>query len=277
MLIAATCSSEAFAQPPSAPGDTSGTTTPSSDEPSPAARAVELGKLGREHYDRGEWELAHDAFARAESLVHSPVFVLHLGRCRARLGDVDGARALFRRVLDEALPAGAPAEWQKAHADAEAELSLLSPAPVPAEPPAALPAAPPLPPAAPLAGLDAPNGAGRGAFHAGIALLALGGASAVAGVVVGAMALDRSASARDACDDRRKAQSGAACNDLAADHESATELAHAATSLFAIGGAFAVTGLVLAIVGAPDDEEPHEGRPVAVVPVPSGLGVAVRF
>ena len=60
------------------------------------ARALELGKSAIEVYNEGRWVDAYDRFAKADKLVHSPVFVLYMARCRRQLGNLVQAQTLYQ-------------------------------------------------------------------------------------------------------------------------------------------------------------------------------------
>lgn len=277
-----------FAQPP----EDAKTAT----DESPAARAVELGRLGRTRFDAEDWAGALAAFEEAESLVHSPVFVLHMARCELRLGHADRARALYRSVAEEELPADAPVQWKNAQTEARAELPLVAPPPEPPkpdpqppdpqppdprhpdaqqlepQPPAPVPALPTPPP--PLAPQPAATPDEMSTFATiAIVLTTVGGAGVVAGAIAGGVALDRSASARDACEARRRADARASCADLADDHDGATTLAHASTGLLVGGSAALVAGVVMLLL-AP---RPESEERVSVTALPHGIGVVLRF
>jgi hypothetical protein len=90
-------------------------------------RALELGREGMELYRAESWQDADDRFARAETLVHSPVFVLFMARCRRNLGHLLGARSLYRQVLGETIARDAPDPWRTAQREASEELAQLLP------------------------------------------------------------------------------------------------------------------------------------------------------
>lgn len=87
--------------------------------------ALEEGRVALEEYTRGDWKAAYTRFATAERLVHSPVFVLYMARCKRNLGELLRARELFRKVARENITAAAPAPWQNAVASAHAELGAI--------------------------------------------------------------------------------------------------------------------------------------------------------
>jgi hypothetical protein len=111
LLIAA----KAFATPPDA----------SAGSPDPGAQAVEIGRLALEAYASASWDTAYRGFSAAERLVHSPVFVLYMARCRRNSGRLLEARDLFRSVAREPLLADAPASWSQAVAAGHSELGTL--------------------------------------------------------------------------------------------------------------------------------------------------------
>jgi hypothetical protein len=91
----------------------------------PRDEAVELGKQGKDLYDRGRWSESRDRFSRADALVHSPVFVLYIARTLRNDGKLVAARVWFRTLAHETIPADAPAQWHDAKRDAEQELAEI--------------------------------------------------------------------------------------------------------------------------------------------------------
>jgi len=97
------------------------------EEPQPArgAKAVELGRTALDAFALASWDLAYARFSAAEQLVHSPVFVLYMARCKRNTGRLLAARELFRTVAREQLAADAPASWSQAVVAGHAELGTL--------------------------------------------------------------------------------------------------------------------------------------------------------
>jgi hypothetical protein len=91
----------------------------------PGAQALETGRAALDAYTRGAWKLAHARFAEAESLVHSPVFVLYMARCKRNLGELLEARELLRAITHEELAEDAPSAWRQALTSAHGELGTL--------------------------------------------------------------------------------------------------------------------------------------------------------
>jgi hypothetical protein len=102
--------------------------SPALAQPSPAEkdRATSLGHEALEAFRKNEWTAAHVRFAAADAVLHSPVFVVYMARCKRNLGDLLAARDLLARVTGEPLPDDAPEPWKRARADAGRELSELS-------------------------------------------------------------------------------------------------------------------------------------------------------
>jgi len=88
-------------------------------------RAVRLGHDGIALYEASRWNEAHDRFQAAEQLVHSPVFVLYMARCRRNAGRLLEAAERLERLSLERVPEDAPPAWHGATADAGAELIAL--------------------------------------------------------------------------------------------------------------------------------------------------------
>lgn len=74
----------------------------------------------------GKFHEAFTKFETAERIAHSPVFVVWMARSKRAIGELRAAQGFYRRVVSEALPADASANWQQAKAEAEAELKALS-------------------------------------------------------------------------------------------------------------------------------------------------------
>lgn len=104
---------QAAAAPPAVRGET------------PEARALGLGHAALLAFRQERYAQARSLFREAESLVHSPVFVLYLGRSAERLGLLLEAREALARCAGEALPEESPRAWWRAQAEAEAELLHL--------------------------------------------------------------------------------------------------------------------------------------------------------
>ena len=94
-------------------------------EPGAENQAIELGRTALDAYARGAWADAYVAFRAAESLAHSPVFVLYMARCSRNSGRLLEARELLRKVAAEQLPVDAPAPWLQAAITAHSELGSL--------------------------------------------------------------------------------------------------------------------------------------------------------
>lgn len=85
------------------------------------AEAVTEGRQGLAAFERGEFDACKKSFRRAESISHSPVFVLYLARCLERRGELLEARKLYDLLANEALDDLAPATWKAATIDAVRE------------------------------------------------------------------------------------------------------------------------------------------------------------
>jgi hypothetical protein len=90
-------------------------------------RAVTLGREAMMLYEGGRYAEAHDRFAAAEGVVHSPVFVLYMARAKRAVGELLAAVERYQRVRDETLSPDAPEPWRRAQAEANAELADLAP------------------------------------------------------------------------------------------------------------------------------------------------------
>ena len=88
-------------------------------------KAVRLGHDGIALYEASRWDEAYQRFNAAEALVHSPVFLLYMARCRRNTGKLLEAAERFDRLSRERVSDDAPAAWHGAVADARAELIAL--------------------------------------------------------------------------------------------------------------------------------------------------------
>ena len=88
-------------------------------------RALQLGNEGLELYNQENYEAALERFDDAESLVHSPVFLLYIARIEHRRGRWVRAIAHYNRVLGEPLAADAPDTWRRAREEATVEHQRL--------------------------------------------------------------------------------------------------------------------------------------------------------
>jgi hypothetical protein len=89
------------------------------------AEAVRRGQEGIEAFAAGDLESASRAFADAEALAHSPVFLLYQARVRVQAGALEEALGLYTRVLTETPSEGAPDAWRVAAAQAKTEADAV--------------------------------------------------------------------------------------------------------------------------------------------------------
>jgi hypothetical protein len=97
------------------------------DASSSSQRALSLAHEGIRLYEAGRWAEADAKLTEAESLTHSPVFLLYVARCRRSAGKLIDARGVYRRVAGESLAPSSPQPWHQAVLDARAELAALEP------------------------------------------------------------------------------------------------------------------------------------------------------
>lgn len=95
-------------------------------EPAPERVAMEWGHKGLRLFSERKWLEAAAAFERAESLAHSPVFLLYAARARERDLKRVAALLLYRQCESERLPEGAPVPWVAAVRDARREGAQLA-------------------------------------------------------------------------------------------------------------------------------------------------------
>jgi hypothetical protein len=84
--------------------------------------ARELAVAGAEAFDKQDYATALDRFQRAESLYKAPSIAVMVARCLARLGRVVEAVDKYEETLRMPLDAAAPEAFQRAVADATAEV-----------------------------------------------------------------------------------------------------------------------------------------------------------
>jgi hypothetical protein len=96
------------------------------DEPDAGTRmaARELAVAGAEAFEKQDYAIALDRFQRAESLYKVPSIAVMVARCFARVGRVVEAVDKYEETLRMPLDATAPEAFQRAVADATAEVEL---------------------------------------------------------------------------------------------------------------------------------------------------------
>jgi tetratricopeptide (TPR) repeat protein len=258
------------------------------------------GDEGFAAYEAGRWQEAFDAFERAEAAAHSPVFLLYMARSQSLLVRGAQARALYQRIVAESPEPQAPEAFVTAHQDAERELAALKV--TGAEPAGGVEAVeavetldavqteaadvPPTlltnPPDDGAASRQPANVSGDRAHEHGPAAdalaagpiwpaaltLGLAGVSAIAGGVLGGLALardDDASTALTSCSDE------ATCDDAESQRSGALDFAHASTGLF-VGASLAATAGVVLLLTREDGS-----AAVAVQIRPSGLSLRGRF
>jgi hypothetical protein len=89
------------------------------------AVARKKAEEGLELYAAQSWAEAYERFRVAEELYHAPTLVLYMAHCKRELRELIAARALYKRVVDEAIGEGADDAFHKAQATAAAAVSEL--------------------------------------------------------------------------------------------------------------------------------------------------------
>ncbi|WP_437285986.1 tetratricopeptide repeat protein [Sorangium sp. So ce406] len=211
-------------------------------EPPPAGASADAQQLARTRaheglklYGADRWQEAFDAFQEADRLYHAPTLVLYMARCQRKLGNLEGARALYEQVLDERLPEDPPPAFLEARKDAETELAGVREA-----------LKPPAPAPAPAPRVEA----GGGSFlPAGIAF-GLGAVGLGVGAATGIVSLSKVSDIKAQCEGQRCPA------ELKGDADTATTLGHVSTVGFIVGAASAAAGVVLLVVRSGDDGAP---------------------
>lgn len=250
LTLGAASASPALAQ--TAPPSTAGPSSPASGDA--GSRAVALGREGIQLYEAGRWAEAEAKLTEAEAVLHSPVFLLYIARCRRNAGRLLDARDAYRRSVAEQLAPTAPPAWRQALVDARAELSVLEEeiardrakatdgptvapsTPVPAASPPSAQAAPPAA-APPRTGSWVP-----GAVVLGVGVVGLG-----VGAATGLVALGDSGEVDDACPDG-VCPAGVPPGTHDAQLADARTMADVSTVAFIAGGVLSAAGIVLLVV-----------------------------
>jgi hypothetical protein len=102
-------------------------TARAADEPEAGTRmaARELAVSGAEAFDKQDYATALDRFQRAESLYKVPSIAVMVARCLARVGRVVESVDKYEETLRMPLDAAAPEAFQRAVADAAAEVEAV--------------------------------------------------------------------------------------------------------------------------------------------------------
>ncbi|UJR84680.1 tetratricopeptide repeat protein [Sandaracinus amylolyticus] len=227
---------------------------------------------GMEHYAAREYEQAIELFQQAFSMRAEPELVYNIARSYERLARRDDAIREYERFV--ALP-GTTAELRsRAHQSIaalreEARLEAASRAPATTQPASTTPSAATPPPSETR---TTQQRGSSGVGTAGWVLTGIGGAAVVAGVITGVLAVDRNAAFEDATLRSEQIQ----LRDEVRTYALVTDV------LLIGGGVIAVTGIVLAIVGASESGEREDAATaMQVIPLVSpevaGVGVSGRF
>lgn len=89
------------------------------------AEAVARGERGLEAFRNGDFVAAYELFQQAETLAHSPVFLLFMARARERQGAWAEALDLYARIAREPSGRGASEAWVSAIEQAKREAEEL--------------------------------------------------------------------------------------------------------------------------------------------------------
>ena len=98
-------------------------------EPSAADRATarSLAGEGYQALQDKDYGTAADRFSRADALVHAPTLMIDWARSLVGLGKLVEAQERYEQIVREGVDAKSPKSWQRALADAAAELAELKP------------------------------------------------------------------------------------------------------------------------------------------------------
>lgn len=229
-------------------------------------RARAFADKGYEHFEAGKFEEAIKAFEEAERNFHAPTVLLLLARANVRLGRLGEARGVYRRIIDEALPDGAPPQFVEAQETARKELAEITvdagtPAPAAPEP------APAAPAPAPAADVAEEKPASKGSIIPAAIAFGVAGIGLGVGAVTGGMTFGKVGELKDNCLEQRCQPSQEST------YNSAHTLATVSTVGFVIGGIAAAAGVTLLILrpGGQQDQQ------VAVTAAPGWINLRGRF
>ncbi len=183
-------------------------------------------KLGAELYARADFQGALDQFNRAYQLSRRPALQWNIARCRESLGHYGLAIKTYEAYLTSNPPNAAMVRTRITNLRKliNRRKAASRPAkPVPLEPPSS----------------------GRPLRLAGWVLVGAGGASLVAGVVLGAMASGKASDLEEA-----NASGAARYRDWADDYDGGEALQTGQVAALIVGGALAATGVTLLVVDA---------------------------
>jgi hypothetical protein len=98
-------------------------------DPSAADRATarSLAGEGYQALQTKDYTTAADRFSRADALVHAPTLMIDWARALVGLGKLVEAQERYEQIIREGVDAKSPKSWQKALADAGAELAAIKP------------------------------------------------------------------------------------------------------------------------------------------------------
>ncbi len=114
--------------------------------PNDIARAREYFETGRLLFDQGDYDVAAKKFLAGYELVQRPQFLLNIGLCFQKLGQLEEARLYYQRFLSET-PADDPdrGRAQQWMGEVEAKLAERAKSAPPPPPPAPTTTSPPAP------------------------------------------------------------------------------------------------------------------------------------
>lgn len=242
------------------------------------AQARELYLRGDRLYAEGRYTEAIDLFRQAHELSGRPELLFNLANAYERAGQIEEAIAALRSYAPHAPAYDADTIARRIRAlegrleSGESGATEAEPEPGDTPPPRYLPDAPGAAPERTSADGDTAGGDGGGTalVATGLVILGLGLAAGGIGLGLGLAMQDASTELETLCVD-------GVCPEAAQDTlDRESSLALGADISFGIAGAFALTGLILTIVGATSGGDSNDD--VAVTPAfgPNGGGLHVR-
>ncbi|MEM9460285.1 MAG: tetratricopeptide repeat protein [Myxococcota bacterium] len=215
-----------------------------------------------EHFGRGDYQEAIDAFEQAYSLDHKPADLFNIGRIYEEMGEPQKAREYYRQFLAHA---SLTAQERK---EGKNRIQALPPPPEPtvaAEPPPADPM-----PASPKPRRTRPHWA----VVTGATLLPMGVVSLASGGVLASTAVGNLRNAQRSADDQTPVQQ-------TPHYAMARRQALASDVLLGLGGTLAITGAAALTAGLILRKRPKKYRgeraDLAVTPMGAGLQLNMRF